>query len=173
MLNWAEHNGGNDNPFQSWDFKVDGKHYPSLGSIPVHRGGVIEVEAFDCRDYFRTVRLAVYKNKSRLSIKPSGDEIKQIISVLNESLVQAVNKRSVPVGYIYRVEVSTTENGVRLSVVGQRTSIDVLLTCKEAKRLAKSLEIRLKLARIKHAAYLERKRIKEQRKNQRPRGNKK
>lgn len=165
MLSWAEHNGGNDNPFQSWDFKVDGKHYPSLGSIPVHRGGVIEVEAFDCRDYFRTVRLAVYKNKSRLSIKLSGDEIKQIISVLNESLVQDVNKRSVPVGYIYRVEANAAENGVRLSIVGQRTSIDVLLTYQEVKRLAKSLDVRLKLSRIKHAAYLERKRINEARKH--------
>lgn len=27
MLSWAEHNGGNDNPFESWNFKVDGKHY--------------------------------------------------------------------------------------------------------------------------------------------------
>lgn len=173
MLNWSEHNGGNDNPFQSWDFKVDGKHYPSLGIIYVRSGGVIEVEAFDCRDYFRTVRLAVYRNRRSLFVKPSGDEIRQIIIALKESLVQDANKRSVPVGYIYRVEVSTTENGVCLSVVGQRTSIEVLLTYQEAKRLAKSLDVRLKLSRIKHAAYLERKRIKEQRKNQRPRRNKK
>ena len=172
MLSWAEHNGGNDNPFESWNFKVDGKHYPSLGIIYVRSGGVIEVEAFDCRDYFRTVRLAVYRNDRCLRIKPNGDEINLIVSALDEALTQEVNKRSVAVSHIYRVEVSTSENGVRLSVVGQRTSIDVLLTCKEAKRLAKSLEIRLKLARIKHAAYLERKRIKEQRKNKRPRENK-
>ena len=172
MLSWAEHNGGNDNPFESWNFKVDGKHYPSLGIIYVRGGGVIEVEAFDCRDYFRTVRLSVYRNDRSLFVKPSEDEIKRIVSVLNESLVQDVNKRSVPVGHTYRVEVSTEENGVCLSVIGPRSSVDVLLTYKEAKRLAKSLDVRLKLSRIKHAAYLERKRIKEQRKNKRPRENK-
>ncbi len=173
MLSWAEHNGGNDNPFESWNFKVDGKHYPSLGIIYVRGGGVIEVEAFDCRDYFRTVRLAIYRKDRCLRIKPNGDEINLIVSALDEALTQDVNKRSVAVSHIYRVEVCTKENSVCLSVIGPRSSIDVLLTYKEAKRLAKSLDVRLKLSRIKHAAYLERKRIKEQRKNKRSRENKK
>ena len=154
--------------FNTWDDRINGKVRPATESRTLASGERFVVEAFDCRVVSRGVRLAVYRDGHDAEICLNEHEINRIIKAIREarefgkaSTVKADYLRSVT---IKQTEDDTNEFQIALDgwyFYGKRTRvIRVRISRNELKSLATALEGRLSVFKYRHAAYLERKRLK-------------